>query len=75
MELNGDGKLDLLSGSYSRKEQNMAGLLFVLHGHEGGFKKATPLLGSDGIGVHEDLYGILYTVDRIPQTEKSKFYP
>lgn len=32
-------------------------------------------LGSDGIGVHEDLYGILYTVDRIPQTEKSKFYP
>nr|WP_245313631.1 hypothetical protein [Rhizobium sp. R635] len=32
-------------------------------------------LGSDGIGVHEDLYGILYTVDRMPQTEKSKFYP
>ena len=32
-------------------------------------------LGSDGAGVHEDLYGILYAAGRIPQTEKSKFYP
>ena len=30
MELNGDGHLDILSGSYSRQSEDMAGLFQVL---------------------------------------------
>ncbi len=49
MDLNNDGIADLLSGSYSRNEQPMAGLFQVLWGQaEGEFSKAKTLTGSDG---------------------------
>ena len=49
MDLNGDGNLDLLSGSYSRQDRDMAGLLQVLWGKpDGTFGKAQVLNGSDG---------------------------
>ncbi len=49
MDLNGDGNLDLLSGSYSRQDKDMAGLFQVLWGnHDGTFEKAAELKGSDG---------------------------
>lgn len=49
MDLNGDGNLDILSGSYSRQDRDMAGLLQVLWGTgKGQWKKAAPLSGSDG---------------------------
>ena len=48
MELNGDGHLDILSGTYSRKDKDMAGLFQVLHGSANGFQKAVVLNGSDG---------------------------
>ncbi len=48
MELNGDGHLDILSGSYSRHEAEMAGLFQVLHGSKDGWKKPVALNGSDG---------------------------
>lgn len=49
MDVNGDGKLDVLSGSYSHFEQPMAGLFQVLYGEdEGKFRAAEPLKGSDG---------------------------
>lgn len=49
MDLNGDGRLDILSGSYSRMEKNMAGLFQVLYGKpDGKFGKAEVLKGTDG---------------------------
>ncbi|MEK7468574.1 MAG: VCBS repeat-containing protein [Planctomycetota bacterium] len=49
MDLNGDGKVDILSGSYSRDEGDMAGLFQVLWGVEGGgFKAPAVLNGTDG---------------------------
>lgn len=49
MELNGDGAIDILSGSYSRQDEDMAGLFQVLWGQKGGgWKKPAVLLGSDG---------------------------
>ncbi|MFK7959560.1 MAG: FG-GAP repeat domain-containing protein [Phycisphaerales bacterium] len=49
MDINGDGHLDILSGSYSRPGQDMAGLFQVLAGKPGGgFSAATPLNGDDG---------------------------
>lgn len=49
MDLNGDGRVDILSGSYSRMEQDMAGLFQVLWGAEGGgFAAPETLLGTDG---------------------------
>jgi hypothetical protein len=49
VDLDGDGKRDILSGSYSRMEQPMAGLFQVLWGQPGGtFKKAAVLNGTDG---------------------------
>ncbi|MFK7822021.1 MAG: FG-GAP-like repeat-containing protein [Planctomycetaceae bacterium] len=49
MDLNGDGYLDILSGSYSREDKDMAGLFQVLWGQEGNkFAKAKPLNGEDG---------------------------
>lgn len=49
MELNGDGRIDVLSGSYSWEKQDMAGTFQVLHGAEqGGFERARTLHGSDG---------------------------
>ncbi len=49
MDINGDGIRDILSGSYSRQEKDMAGLFQVLHGKTGGtFQKAAVLKGTDG---------------------------
>ncbi|MFK7740238.1 MAG: FG-GAP repeat domain-containing protein [Planctomycetota bacterium] len=49
MDLNEDGYTDILSGSYSREGEDMAGLFQVLWGTEnGGFRAATPLCGTDG---------------------------
>ncbi|MBL8756508.1 MAG: VCBS repeat-containing protein [Planctomycetes bacterium] len=49
MDVNGDGVLDVLSGSYSRQDKDMAGLFQVLHGEKGGtYRKAEVLNGSDG---------------------------
>ncbi len=49
MDLDGDGHLDILSGSYSRMDKDMAGLFQVLRGKgDGTFHKAEVLNGSDG---------------------------
>ena len=48
MELNGDGHIDILSGTYSRKSKDMAGLFQVLWGTKNGWKKAEVLNGTDG---------------------------
>lgn len=50
MDLNGDGLVDILSGSYSGDDlPKMAGLFQVLYGEKGGgFKKPEPLKGTDG---------------------------
>ncbi|MEE8106665.1 MAG: VCBS repeat-containing protein [Planctomycetota bacterium] len=49
MDVNGDGKLDILSGSYSRRISDMAGLFHVLSGNpDGTFQKPRPLAGTDG---------------------------
>ncbi len=48
MELNGDGHIDILSGTYSRHDKDMAGLFQVLWGSKDGWKKAEVLNGSDG---------------------------
>jgi hypothetical protein len=49
VDLDQDGNFDILSGSYSRMEQPMAGLFQVLWGKpDGTFKKAQPLKGTDG---------------------------
>jgi hypothetical protein len=49
VDLDGDGKRDILSGSYSRMGGEMAGLFQVLWGQSGGkFKKAAELNGTDG---------------------------
>ena len=49
MDLDGDGHLDILSGSYSRMESKMAGLFQVLYGNgDGTFRKAEVLKGTDG---------------------------
>ena len=49
MDIDGDGHLDILSGSYSRMETDMAGLFQVLYGKpDGTFRKAGVLKGTDG---------------------------
>jgi len=49
VDIDGDGHLDILSGSYSRMDRDMAGLLQVLHGKgDGTFGKAEVLKGTDG---------------------------
>jgi hypothetical protein len=49
VDIDGDGKLDILSGSYSRTDKDMAGLFYVLYGKgDGTFRKAEVLKGSDG---------------------------
>jgi hypothetical protein len=49
VELNGDGHLDLLSGSYSRQDQDMAGLFQVCWGDKDGkFGAPEGLKGDDG---------------------------
>ncbi|MFP6876373.1 MAG: FG-GAP-like repeat-containing protein [Roseibacillus sp.] len=48
MDLNGDGKMDILSGSYSRMgAETMAGLFQVIYGSDEGFSKAVALKGTD----------------------------
>jgi hypothetical protein len=49
VDLDGDGRRDILSGCYSRMEKAMAGLFQVLSGQpDGTFKKAVALCGTDG---------------------------
>jgi hypothetical protein len=49
VDLDGDGHLDILSGSYSRMDKDMAGLFQVLYGKgDGTFRKAEVLKGTDG---------------------------
>ena len=49
MDLDGDGHVDILSGSYSRMDKDMAGLFQVLYGKaDGAFRKAEVLKGTDG---------------------------
>jgi hypothetical protein len=49
VDIDGDGRRDILSGSYSRMENDMAGLFQVLHGNaDGTFRKAEILKGTDG---------------------------
>jgi hypothetical protein len=49
VDLDADGNRDILSGSYSRMGQDMAGLFQVLWGQrDGTFKKAAELNGTDG---------------------------
>lgn len=67
MDLDADGNLDILSGSYSRNEQPMAGLFQVLWGApKGEFKKAAVLNGTDGkpliIPVGEDQQGFIESI-------------
>jgi hypothetical protein len=49
VDLDGDGYRDILSGSYSRMDRDMAGLFQVLYGKKDGtFRKAEALKGTDG---------------------------
>lgn len=49
MDLDADGNIDILSGSYSRQSQDMAGLFQLLKGgKDGAFQKPTVVDGSDG---------------------------
>jgi hypothetical protein len=49
VDLDSDGFGDILSGCYSRREEEMAGLFYVLRGLPGGkFRAAEVLLGNDG---------------------------
>jgi hypothetical protein len=48
VDVNGDGQLDILSGSYSRQDRAMAGLFQVLYGKaDGSFAKPVVLKGTD----------------------------
>jgi hypothetical protein len=49
VEIDGDGILDILSGSYSRQSEDMAGLFQVLRGQKGGTWRAPVVLnGTNG---------------------------
>jgi hypothetical protein len=49
VDLDRDGRRDILSGSYSRMENDMAGLFQVLYGKaDGTFRRAEVLKGTDG---------------------------
>jgi hypothetical protein len=49
VDIDGDGRRDILSGSYSRMGSDMAGLFQVLYGKaDGTFRKAEVLKGTDG---------------------------
>jgi FG-GAP-like repeat len=49
VDIDGDGHRDILSGSYSRMQQDMAGLFQVLQGKpDGTFRRAEVLKGTDG---------------------------
>lgn len=66
MDLDADGLIDILSGSYSRMEGEMAGLFQVLRGQEGGgFAPAAVLAGTDGAPLVVPAPGEEGTIDRI----------
>jgi FG-GAP-like repeat len=49
VDLNGNGQIDILSGSYSRMDKDMAGLFQVIRGNKDRtFRKAEVLNGTDG---------------------------
>jgi len=49
VDIDADGHRDILSGSYSRMQQDMAGLFQVLYGKaDGTFRRAEVLKGTDG---------------------------
>ena len=49
VDIDGDGHLDILSGSYSSRDRDEAGLFQVLYGKgDGTFRKAEVLKGTDG---------------------------
>jgi hypothetical protein len=49
VDIDGDGHLDIISGSYSRLDKDMAGLFQVLYGNKDGtFRKPEVLKGTDG---------------------------
>lgn len=66
MDLDGDGRLDLLSGSYSKNDGDMAGVLFALAGKEDGFGAAEPLRTKAGklLLVHTERHGVNRFADR-----------
>lgn len=67
MDLNGDGFLDLLSGSYSKNDGDMAGVLYWLAGKENGFSQAEPLREESGelLLIHTERSGVNRFADRI----------
>ncbi|QDV08869.1 FG-GAP repeat protein [Planctomycetes bacterium Poly30] len=67
MDLNGDGILDLLSGSYSKNDGDMAGVLYWLAGKEESFEPAEPLRTEDGdlLLIHTERKGVDRFADRI----------
>ena len=66
MDLDADGLIDILSGSYSRHEGEMAGLFHVLRGQKGGgFAPAAVLNGTDGAPLIVPVPGEEGTLDRI----------
>jgi hypothetical protein len=57
VDIDGDGHLDILSGSYSRRDKDMAGLLQVMYGNpDGSFRPVEVLKGTDGkpLTIHQD---------------------
>lgn len=67
MDLDQDGQLDLLSGSYSKNDGDMAGVLFALAGGDDGFGPAAPLRTEDGelLLIHTESVGIQRFADRV----------
>jgi hypothetical protein len=57
VDIDGDGHLDILSGSYSRMDKGMAGLFQVMYGNaDGTFRPPEILKGTDGkpLTIHRD---------------------
>ncbi len=67
MDLDGDGEIDLLSGSYSKNDGDMAGVLYALRADEDGFQAAEPLrtAGDDLLLIHTEKKGVNGFAERI----------